>query len=332
VIYTLIAVLLVLQAKNKKKSKGDRKGKGKAAEHFDDKSAKKKDPNANEGDAYDSGDEAVEDDTDRNFLASDDSDDDLGLGETYNKKQNFDDERAEGFETREAPKKKKGGGGGGGGRIKNSDNPLDQALTRLAAGKSRKAVEIDERKLQEKVQDFLYSMDEAAEEDRKARNENKPAVKKITMLPKVLKMIGNKHHQSCLLEFDLLGAIKKWISPLDDGTLPSHSVRKALYGALENLPVEVDHLKRSGLGKTIFGLYRHAKEDQTNKQGLKLLIERWARPVFDKTTNWRTVCVLVAVIHSPACITLHLSFTCLYYAPPACRKAGPSDGRGTNPT
>jgi transcription factor SPN1 len=208
-----------LQAKNKKKKKDDRKGKGKAAQRFDEKGEKKERKAGDEGDEYDSGDEVVADDEDRNFLASDDSDDDLGLGETYNKKQNFDDDRPEGYVEPKQSKKGKsgGGGGGGGGRLKNSDNPLDQALARLAAGKSRRAVDIDERKLQETVQDFLYSMDEAAEEDRKSRSENKPAVKKIAMLPKVLKMIGNKLHQSCLLEFDLLGAIKKWISPLDDG-------------------------------------------------------------------------------------------------------------------
>ena len=34
-------------------------------------------------------------------------------------------------------------------------------------------------------------------------------------------------------------------------------------------------MKRSGLGKVVFALYRHPKEDMQNKAYLKQLIEKW---------------------------------------------------------
>lgn len=277
--------------KKEKKEKVSRKRKEKRPHSPSDEPAQKRKPSGDSGDEYDSGEEVVKTKEDNDFLASD-SDDDLGLGESYGGDQNFKDDKPEGYDSdQEARRKKRSGGGAASShsRKANSDNPLDQALARISAGKRKpkKDVGSDDRRLNEYIADFLQKMDDQAKSDRQTHRMKQPAVGKLNMLPQVLKMIKNKGYQRNLLEMNLLEAVHEWLTPLDDGALASHTVRVAIYEVLMELPVEVDHLKRSGLGKLIMGLWHHPKETKENKAKLKALIERWARPVFNKFTDHR---------------------------------------------
>ena len=46
-------------------------------------------------------------------------------------------------------------------------------------------------------------------------------------------------------------------------------------------------LKRSDFGKVVMGLYMHPQETPTLKRQLKKLIERWSRPIFQKSGNMK---------------------------------------------
>ena len=57
---------------------------------------------------------------------------------------------------------------------------------------------------------------------------------------------------------------------------------------LLSLPCQLDHLKKGHIGKTIVALRKHRLESVDNKRMLKALMEKWSRPIFQKSTDSRS--------------------------------------------
>jgi transcription factor SPN1 len=132
-------------------------------------------------------------------------------------------------------------------------------------------------------------MHDACMADEAAFRKGEPAIHKLQMLPTVQQITAVKTLQHNLLEKDILGALRDWLEPKRDAakTLPSLSVRSAVYEILARLPCQTDHLKRSAIGKKPIGhiileLRKHKDETAENKRALKELMEKWCRPVFRK--------------------------------------------------
>jgi len=87
-------------------------------------------------------------------------------------------------------------------------------------------------------------MDAAYKADLEAMAEGRVAAKKLKMLADVIHLFKQKQLQIKLLDFDVLKIIAHWLEPLEDGSLPSLTIRTAILKALADLPVAVEHLKR----------------------------------------------------------------------------------------
>ncbi|CAN0358706.1 unnamed protein product, partial [Phaeothamnion confervicola] len=72
-----------------------------------------------------------------------------------------------------------------------------------------------------------------------------------------------KDLQETFLEYDLLSVAKKWLQPYPNGALPNITVRSGIIKSLQGLPIETGHLRRSGLGLVVMGLW---KSDQVSSQ------------------------------------------------------------------
>jgi hypothetical protein len=299
-----------LKIKKKKKDKGEKKRKNSEGGEYDgSSSSKSKRAKTNdgadkgedyseyrdEGGEYDSDKEVIRTADDENFLEDDDDDLLAGVVKEYGQdNENFDDE---------APHPSSKSKGGKKGPRTNADGSLyvnpkatdvfSQTLQSMKKKKVAALTDVDKKKIAE---EFLKVMDTANKNDDIAflSKPPLPAMNKLNLLKKVQDMVSVKDMQDTLLDYDILGVLSDWILPKKDNTLPSHTIRTAVYNMLYILPAHSDHLKRKQgesqrtIGRTVMDIFRHKSETKENKLLLKKIIEKWSRPIFSKASDARS--------------------------------------------
>ncbi|KAK1900416.1 Protein IWS1 like [Dissostichus eleginoides] len=140
------------------------------------------------------------------------------------------------------------------------------------------------------VSAMISKMNEAAEEDRTLNALKKPALKKLTLLPHVILHLRKQDLKETFIDSGVMSAIKEWISPLPDKSLPALRIRGELLRILQELPsVSQETLKHSGIGRSVMFLYKHPKESRANKDLALKLINEWSRPIFGLTSNYKAM-------------------------------------------
>jgi transcription factor SPN1 len=65
------------------------------------------------------------------------------------------------------------------------------------------------------------------------------------------------------LDNNLLEAVRMWLEPLPDRSLPSLNIQKAMFPLLERMYIDSTSLKMSGLGKLVLFYTRCERVDKT---------------------------------------------------------------------
>lgn len=234
--------------------------------------AKKDEPDT--GDAYDSGDEIVADDEDKNFIDNDDDDQDL-LAE-YAGEQKFDDRPTDGFDDFEdnEPVRKKDD---------DENNPMAPTLNAM---KRKRAKEMETGDKDKVVMALMQRMADAFNEDQSAA-EGKGRLAKVRMLPMLRRIFKQRALHATLLEFDAMTEVSKWLEYDDNTPMPSLEVRTQLLEAIQPLPAQPDHLRRSGIGRIVMKYAREKRETASNKRAARALVEQWSRPIIGKGVDYR---------------------------------------------
>lgn len=146
------------------------------------------------------------------------------------------------------------------------------------------------------IEDMRNKMTKAAEDDGELVRQGQPASQKLKMLPSVIALLSRNNYQSAILdpEMNLLEAVRFFLEPLSDGSLPAYNIQRELFAALRNLPMTKEALISSGIGKVIL-FYRKSKrtEPGIKRQATKLM-EEWSRPLLQRSDDytkkhWETV-------------------------------------------
>ena len=237
----------------------------------------------NSGDEYDSGDELAATKDDDAFIDEDEDDMQKDIMKEYDQdNQDFNDDRPNPSINKKKTSKKSSSNSVSQAKGSGPLDPIQETMLALKKPKEIELAEVDKEKF---VKILQNKMSMAYRKDELAISQAQPAVNKLLLLPSIKKTFSIISMHEKLVECDILTSLKQWIDIKDlKSSLPSLEMRSTIYDLLMMLPCESDHLKRSGIGMTIMLLKKHSQETISNKNKLKLLIEKWCRPLFGKTT------------------------------------------------
>lgn len=148
----------------------------------------------------------------------------------------------------------------------------------------------------QEIEELRNRMIAAAEADGELVRQGLPASQKLKMLPEVVSLLNRNTYVQAILdpETNLLEAVRFFLEPLTDGSLPAYNIQRELFAALAKLPMNKDTLISSGIGKVIY-FYRKSKrpEPAIKRQATKLM-EEWSRPILQRSDDytkktWETV-------------------------------------------
>ena len=130
-------------------------------------------------------------------------------------------------------------------------------------------------------------MTAAAEADGEAVRQGQPAAQKLKMLPDVVSLLNRNTYVQSILdpEMNLLEAVRFFLEPLTDGSLPAYNIQRELFEALAKLPMNKEALISSGIGKVILFYRKSKKAEPTIKRQATKLMEEWSRPILGKTDD-----------------------------------------------
>ena len=131
-------------------------------------------------------------------------------------------------------------------------------------------------------------MTAAAEADALARRENRPAFHKLKMLPQVVGLLNRNTYVSALTdpETNLLEAVRFFLEPLEDGSLPAYNIQRDLFAALARLPMNKDTLIASGIGKVVVFYTKSKRPEVGIKRQASNLLAEWTRPLLQRSDDY----------------------------------------------
>ncbi|GME71459.1 unnamed protein product [[Candida] boidinii] len=130
-----------------------------------------------------------------------------------------------------------------------------EALIKAPTSKKRKNGDVDLEAMQdEAISELKNMMKEAAYIDSDCVNNKKPATRKLKLLPQVKDTLLKSNLYDSILDNNLLEAVRIWLEPLPDSSLPAFEIQKTLLQELIKLPIKTIHLRESGLDQIIIML------------------------------------------------------------------------------
>ncbi|KAG0681844.1 Transcription factor iws1 [Pichia californica] len=154
--------------------------------------------------------------------------------------------------------------------------------------KKRKNTDVDLEAMQDEAISHLKNlMKDAAYMDIDCVNNKRPATNKLKLLPHVRDTLLKSNLYDSILDNNLLEAVRIWLEPLPDASLPSFEIQKTLLNELTKMPIKTIHLRESGLGKVMIFYQKSKKVDVALKRIAEKLIGDWTRPVMGRSDNYR---------------------------------------------
>ncbi|KAG4422331.1 hypothetical protein IFR04_004483 [Cadophora malorum] len=170
---------------------------------------------------------------------------------------------------------------------------LDKAMDAALKNPNKRRRKKDEVDLEEAFDDEIAAlkirMEQACEADNSAREQGKPALQKLKMLPEVVALLNRNTVQHSIVDPDtnFLQSVKFFLEPLNDGSLPAYNIQRDLFAALTKLPIEKEALLSSGIGKVVLYYTKSKKPEIGIKRIAERLLGEWSRPILKRSDDYK---------------------------------------------
>ncbi|KAI5481908.1 transcription factor Iws1 [Pseudohyphozyma bogoriensis] len=155
------------------------------------------------------------------------------------------------------------------------------------SGMSRKRKNLQDDDLEafndEMVVRLRMDMLAAAEKDVDENEAGRFAVNKLRMLQEVVDAMQKSSLAESLVENGVLEAVKRWLEPLPDKSLPALAIQRHLFEILRNLPIETSALKSSGVGKIVYFYTKCKRVEPQIARMASQLVSDWMRPIIRRS-------------------------------------------------
>lgn len=184
----------------------------------------------------------------------------------------------------------------------------------------------------EEIARMYAEMVKAAQADNQGRERGEPARHKLQLLPRVMALLNKQNLRDNIVdpESNLLQAIKFFLEPLNDGSLPAYDIQKELFAALAKLPINKDSLIASGIGKVIIFYIKSKRPEPAIKRQAERLFTDWTRPILRRSDDYRKK-QFKTVDYDPTYVPLPLTqrylTDLLYNRSSGARNARPADSQ-----
>ncbi|KAF2640494.1 hypothetical protein P280DRAFT_451237 [Massarina eburnea CBS 473.64] len=175
-------------------------------------------------------------------------------------------------------------------RRKRALNRQIDAIVKPGASRRRKKGDIDlDGMADEEISEMRSRMAAAAEADNEGRKRGEPARHKLRLLPEVVALLNKNSIKESIVdpEMNLLEAVRFFLEPLSDGSLPAYDIQKELFAALMKLPVNKESLVASGIGKVIIFYCKSKRPELNIKRQAEKLFTEWTRPILKRHDDYR---------------------------------------------
>ncbi|KAJ5204432.1 uncharacterized protein N7498_005311 [Penicillium cinerascens] len=169
------------------------------------------------------------------------------------------------------------------------DRAMDEAMKKPTKRRTRKQDGIDlEAMADAEIEDMRKRMTHAAQMDAINRQEGKPAMHKLKLLPEVIMLLNRNQYTNALVdpEINLLEAVRFFLEPLDDGSMPAYNIQRDLLTALTKLPIQKDALIASGIGKVVVFYTKSKRTERRIKEMAEKLLAEWTRPILQRSDDY----------------------------------------------
>jgi len=97
------------------------------------------------------------------------------------------------------------------------------------------------------------------------------------------------------MDNNLLDAVKRWLEPLPDRSLPALNIQRDLFDAIKRMDfIDSAVLKESGLGRIVLFYSKCSRVNQDILRIAEELVRTWSRPVIKRSASWKDRVVPVA--------------------------------------
>lgn len=163
---------------------------------------------------------------------------------------------------------------------------VDEIEELFKIGKKKKK-EICPSKISLLAESVIAELNVAAEEDAELNRQEKPAITKLNKLSLLTDIIPRKHLQQELLRRGVLIALRQWLEPLPDKSIPNINIRAAVFKCLNDLTIDLKQFdqreifRASRIGKAVMFYYKYDEETTSNRKLAKELVDKWSRDIFN---------------------------------------------------